>query len=348
MLQENYPFLALIGKEHKMKLLRKLNFIFLVVITFLVFGFSNHCKATTKEDVIAAINKTYTVGEETFRLPQKIIDKGINYLNKNPLTEAQYNKILNCISKGVALANEIGTTNIDEISDEDLDRALLILAEVADSVDVDLNEELAEQNDVLIGKTETPNNEVLPNTSENQSNPPTNVNSNNNLEKNNNSNSEKIDNSNNKKNDVGAKDSPNSKTNDAEIKDKTSNVGLEDKSNSSSGEKIEKETSSGDGISYEKEENKKVDNTALLKRTKELSNQIKKIYNIVLNVVIVFIILFIFIFCLLLKMKKHKILKRVLLVLVSIISIILVTSVILAIMYQQKIVVAVKLYYILK
>ncbi len=324
-----------------MKLLRKLNFIFLVVITFSCFF--NNCKAATKEDVIAAINKTYIVGDETFRLPQNIINKGINYLNKNPLTEAQYDRILNCISKGVAFANEVGTTNIDEISDEDLDKAFMILAEAADSANIDLNEELAENN-IPIGKVETPNNNVLPDSNENETNKPTNINSNNNTEKNNISKPENINNSNNigvndnKSNDVKLNDNSNDKLNNGELIDNPD----------SSGEKIKEEISSGDNIQHEKEDNKKVDNTAFLKRTKEITNKSKKIYYVALGIIIILFILFIFIFRLILKIKGYRILKCILLVLVSIIVIALLTSVILAIIYQKKIVVAVKLYYILK
>jgi len=53
--------------------------IFLVFTVFSLVIFSN-VFAATKEDVIAAINKTYTVVDETYRLPQNVINKGVNYL----------------------------------------------------------------------------------------------------------------------------------------------------------------------------------------------------------------------------------------------------------------------------
>lgn len=100
----------------------------------------------TKYDVITAINKTYQVGKEKYRLPQKIIDKGTNYLNKNELTEAQYDNILNCIDKAVALAREVGTTDIRKVSKEDLRRALEILREASSAANVNFDEKLAENN----------------------------------------------------------------------------------------------------------------------------------------------------------------------------------------------------------
>lgn len=132
-------------------LLKKIICVFSVLLIF----FCNNVFAATKEDVISAINKTYTVGDETYRLPQKIITKGENYLNKNKLSSAQYDNILRCIDNAVALAREVGTTDIKKVSKEDLNRALQILTEASASANLDLNEELAE-NDINISEIVNP------------------------------------------------------------------------------------------------------------------------------------------------------------------------------------------------
>ena len=132
-------------------LLKKIICVFSVLLIF----FCNNVFAATKEDVISAINKTYTVGKETYRLPQKIITKGENYLNKNKLSSAQYDNILRCIDNAVALAREVGTTDIKKVSKEDLNRALQILTEASASANLDLNEELAE-NDISISEIVNP------------------------------------------------------------------------------------------------------------------------------------------------------------------------------------------------
>ena len=116
---------------------------FFVAFLILIFNVSY---AATKEDVIIAINRTYSVGNESFRLPQKIITKGENYLNKNPLSEAQYDTILKCINEAVALAREVGTTDLSKVSKEELRRAINILTEASNSANIDLNKELSENN----------------------------------------------------------------------------------------------------------------------------------------------------------------------------------------------------------
>lgn len=123
-------------------MLKKIIFV-LVIFSFFIYG---NIFAATKEDVIIAINKTYLVGEEQFRLPQEIITKGENYLNKNPLTSKQYDNILRCIDNAYALALEMGTTDISKYSKEDINRVLTILIEASDSANIDLNKELNESN----------------------------------------------------------------------------------------------------------------------------------------------------------------------------------------------------------
>ena len=138
-----------------------------LIIVIVLFA-SNSSYAATKEDVISAINKTYIIGEETYRLPEKIIIKGQNYLNKNPLKPNQYDTILECIDSAVALAIELGTTDIKKVSKDDMRRALNILVKASESANIDLNKELAENDIDLSENSSTTSNDVKENTHTNK------------------------------------------------------------------------------------------------------------------------------------------------------------------------------------
>ena len=129
------------------------NYIF--VFIFFIFILSN-VFAATKEDVISAINKTYSVSEtKNYRLPQKYIDKGVEYLNSHPLTSAQYSRILAAINKAVEFAREVGHTNYKQYTKEQLNRALNIVLEACKAADVDLNEEIKKEQESKVEKKET-------------------------------------------------------------------------------------------------------------------------------------------------------------------------------------------------
>ena len=96
--------------------------------------------AATKEDVIAAINATYSVGDTTYRLPQSVINKGVNFLNKKKLTSEQYDKILGTIGSAVALARQAGTTDITKVSKEDLKKGIGLIQQASSAANVDLSE----------------------------------------------------------------------------------------------------------------------------------------------------------------------------------------------------------------
>ena len=103
--------------------MKKINRFFLLLFIFIIF-ISNISYGATKESVISAINNTYYVAGEPFRLPDKVIGKAISYLNSHNLTSEQYSSILSAINRAVDLANEVGTTDITKISKSDLKRGL--------------------------------------------------------------------------------------------------------------------------------------------------------------------------------------------------------------------------------
>lgn len=117
--------------------MKKLFASLLVILTLL----SSVCFAATKADVIAAINATYKVGDETFRLPQKYINRGTTYLNSHPLTSEQYSQILGCINSAVAYCREIGHVRYKEYTKEQINKGLSIVAAACRAAEVDMEEE---------------------------------------------------------------------------------------------------------------------------------------------------------------------------------------------------------------
>ena len=111
--------------------------LFLVAMLMLL---TSSVMAATKEDVIAALNATYTVGNETYRLPQSAINKGVNFLNKRKLTSEQYDKILGVIGSAVSLAREAGTTDITKAKPSDIKKGLGLIHEAASVANVSLSE----------------------------------------------------------------------------------------------------------------------------------------------------------------------------------------------------------------
>lgn len=86
--------------------------------------------AATKEDVIAAISASYDVAGTTFRLPDEIIAKGTDFLNKYNMTSEQYSQIMTQINKAVATAKQIGTLDVNKMTDEQKASFIIILLEV--------------------------------------------------------------------------------------------------------------------------------------------------------------------------------------------------------------------------
>lgn len=112
----------------------------MTILIVIVLLLSNAVKAATKEDVIGAINATYTVGNETYRLPQSAINKGISFLNSREFTPQQYDKMLGLIGSAVSLARQAGTTDITKVSKEDLRKGLAIISQASSASNISLSE----------------------------------------------------------------------------------------------------------------------------------------------------------------------------------------------------------------
>lgn len=315
---------------------------------FSLFIFSN-VFAATKEDVIRAINKTYTVGDERYRLPQNIINKGENYLNKNPLTSAQYDNILKCIDNAVALAREVGTTDISKVSREDLQRALRILIEASESANVDLDKYIDAEEIIASGKVETPENTPSDDKEAITNKPENNV-------SNNNTNKNPVDNTvdNNINNDSNNNNNSNKNNNDIEnkvdenIQNPNINVSGDIIDDPSTENPMQPGVSSGE-ISSSGEAG-----TATNKPVKDNNkgNSIDDIINRNINlalagIILILLVLFL-IFYLILKSKWNRILRYVLMIIFVILIIISLVVLVGAISYMEEIKLIYKLYYMFK
>lgn len=114
--------------------MEKIKKIIIFIMIFLSIGVVTN--ATTKEDLIVAINKTYYVAGKTYTLPENIRVKGINYLRTHYFTEDECAKIMQYIDEAVTFANEVGTTDITKVSSEDIKKGMKIVSKavaIADS-----------------------------------------------------------------------------------------------------------------------------------------------------------------------------------------------------------------------
>lgn len=113
------------------KIIFPLLVIFVLCFTSCVFG-------ATKQDVINAINATYPVGDSSYRLPQSVINKGVNAINSRDLTPQQCDRILGMIGRAVAVAQHAGTTDITKVSKEDIQAGISIIREATGAAKMDL------------------------------------------------------------------------------------------------------------------------------------------------------------------------------------------------------------------
>ena len=308
---------------------------------FSLFIFSN-VFAATKEDVIRAINKTYTVADETYRLPQNIINKGENYLNKNPLTSAQYDNILKCIDNAVALAREVGTTDISKVSREDLQRALRILIEASESANVDLDKYIDAEEIIASGKVETPENTPSDDKEAITNKPENNVSNN---DPNKNPVDNKVDNNINN-------DSNNSNKNNNDIENKV-DENIQNPNINVSGNIIENlgtENPMQPGVTSGETYSSGEGGTATNKPVKvnSIDDIINRNINLALAGIILILLVLFLIFYLILRAKWNRILRYVLMIIFVILIIISLVVLVGAISYMEEIKLIYKLYYMFK
>lgn len=122
---------------------------FLAILCIILTMLSSCTFGATREDIISAMKETYTVGEDTFKLPNNIVKKAEKYFKKNELTEEQYSNILNNINRLVGIAQKNGTIDVNQMSAQDKMKAFDIIADTSKTANIDLDKALEENNIVI-------------------------------------------------------------------------------------------------------------------------------------------------------------------------------------------------------
>lgn len=91
-----------------------------------------------KDDLINALNKTYKVNGEDFRLPSSIRNKAVNYIKARDISEENCNALMGVLEEAVSFANKVGTTNISEVSPEDMKKAMGLVNKAAGILDMEV------------------------------------------------------------------------------------------------------------------------------------------------------------------------------------------------------------------
>jgi len=146
----------------------------LIGFVLLLTAFVTPTMAATKEDVVGALNATYSVGSDSFRLPQSLINKGVAFLNSKEFTPEQYDKMLATIGGAVSFARSVGTTDITKISKEDLRTGIGIIQGAASKANINVSSNLgsvvSEINKRSDEEEKTENNNSISNATNNESN----------------------------------------------------------------------------------------------------------------------------------------------------------------------------------
>lgn len=112
-------------------------FIFVFMCFFMLFCVQNGF-CYNKDDLINALNDTYKVNGEQFKLPASIRNKAINYIKARDISEDSCNELMNVLDEAIWFANEVGTTDISKISPEDMKKAVAIVNKAARILDMEV------------------------------------------------------------------------------------------------------------------------------------------------------------------------------------------------------------------
>jgi len=82
-------------------------------------------------DLIEALNKTYQVNGDDFKLPASIRNKVVNYINTKNVTEEQCESLMGILDEAIDFANDVGTTNISELSADELKTGMALVNDAA-------------------------------------------------------------------------------------------------------------------------------------------------------------------------------------------------------------------------
>ena len=143
-------------------------FLIITCVIIIFFMVTSQSMAATKEAVIATLNASYQVGEETFTLPDRIRTKMVNFIeNKDDLTESQCDQLIYFANRAYEIAKNAGTTDVTQMEVEDVKEGIGLLVEASNTVEIDLEKELAEENITLPNVNDIGKGEITENTNEN-------------------------------------------------------------------------------------------------------------------------------------------------------------------------------------
>jgi len=327
--------------------MKKLFASLLVILTLL----SSVCFAATKADVIAAINATYKVGDETFRLPQKYINRGTTYLNSHPLTSEQYSQILGCINSAVAYCREIGHVRYKEYTKEQINKGLSIVAAACRAAEVDMEEEAKKIDEpeattpvtTTPAQNQTPASQDPTGTSVTTDNPASSTNVGNPTTENPSSSKPIVK--------ITADGQKVLINESGEVIDENPDITSIEAASTNSGETVVKTFyDENDFITIDgKDGYIDIDD---IYYPKDANDEIKDKINIRLFIIYIIafsvLILNIFLIRLIFKKKWNKIRKTVLMVLLSVISILIIIAIIITLYYIEELKLVLELYYLLK
>lgn len=129
--------------------MKKNRFALIIVMLFMLFQAFIPVFATTKQDVLNALNSTYEVAGKNYKVPQKWVNAGVEFLDNNELTSEQCDTILWGIHAGIEVAREEGTTDRRKISDAGMQKLMYIASEVSLATDVDIDEVVEEVEEII-------------------------------------------------------------------------------------------------------------------------------------------------------------------------------------------------------
>lgn len=117
-----------------MRKLSRILIMFLVVVMF-----STTVNAATTQDLVNYASKEHSVGGETFKLSNEDVVKVERYLQENPVSEADGDKVIEKAEAVKKLMNDAGVSYPGNLSSADKEKAIQLANEAAEILKVTLN-----------------------------------------------------------------------------------------------------------------------------------------------------------------------------------------------------------------
>lgn len=126
---------------------------FLVLLSCLFIFSIDEALAITKDELTKEIKDGYTINDSLFKLSEEDFKKVEGYLNNNNITEENLDFLMRKIDEIVLIIDRGNSTNLYELSEEEIDEINLIIDEMIEKTGI----EVANRHG-LTAKTEESNN----------------------------------------------------------------------------------------------------------------------------------------------------------------------------------------------